>query len=134
MLSAGDTYLLETNLDADGNVMMHLHIIVVDVNPTDNATIVVNCESYTSPKQDDTVIFKQGDHEFIDRDTYVNYRRASIESIEDIMAQFDSRKAKKRSPLTPEQLDEVQRGLLKSPHTNFGVRNRYEEIIYGKIK
>ncbi len=118
MCGAGDCFLVETNYKSDGTIQRHLHIILLEPQEYTRNTIFVPVESLTSKKQDRTTTLSPGDHEFIKRESYVNYRRAIIRSVIDIEKWVKEKTANKyQTPINAELLSKIVAGIKKSIHT-----------------
>jgi hypothetical protein len=134
MLQAGDCYLLTTNTDSRGYEVQHLHVVLLDGEQYTNNTIVVPICTYDSPKQDQTTLLEPGEHEFIVRPSYVNYRRAKTASIPDIQRLIDAKTAKQKPQVGNNILTRICEGIMKSPHTPFEVKAAYERCMFRKIQ
>lgn len=134
MLEVGDCFLIETNHDADGFIQSHLHIIVLEKEEFTGNTIIVVIETLRSGRTDKTTILRPGDHEFIKKESYVNYRRSRQISTRTIEKLLQDKKAKSRASIKSDILKKIQEGILKSPFTPAEVVSMYENHLYRKLK
>lgn len=134
MWNAGDCFLLETNLDQSGNLQAHLFIVILAVHSKTDKTILVHIQSIRSNKIDGTTILKVGDHDFISRDSYVNYRMARIESMESLSKIFAENNFKTKLPMRQDVFERICTGILKSPFTPREVKELYEDYLYKQLK
>jgi len=133
MLQKGDCFLIETNRDETGAIHYHLFVMLLDPRTDKKETIIVNLDKLTSPRQDQTTVLNTGDHEFIKRPTYVNYRMARIISEKDLLELVNSGIAIKRTPMENGVLQRIREGVLKSPFTPGGVCEFYEDYLYEQL-
>ncbi len=68
-LTKGDTFLIRTGPNLDD---YHLFVIVSDPNLTSDETVL--CVNFTSTPKDKSCIIKQGEHPFVQHDTYIDYQ------------------------------------------------------------
>ena len=128
----GDCLLIETNLDEGGHVVSHLFVVILECNEHSEKTIIVNIQS-AEGKFDRTTILQIGDHEFIKRVSFVNYRLARIVTKSDLDGLAKSKKAKPKQPLSEEVFQRLCEGIMKSPFTSLEVRELYEDYLYGRL-
>ena len=102
----------------------HLHVVVLDCEEHTGTTIIVVVESLVGRK-DTTTILKPGDHVFITRESYVNYRRAKTTSKVDLQRLLDSGKAKPLDSISSDVLARIQKGIVDSPFTPRYVVDHY---------
>ena len=133
MLSAGDCLLIETNRDRFGYIKSHLFVIVLEPQGANRIVIIVNIESFRSPKQDQTTILEPGVHEFVIRHSYVNYARARLVPIDELEMLIKSGDAKVKSPLDSNTFKKVCDGILKSKFTPYEVRDVYENYLFSQL-
>src|SRR3990172_8172521 len=100
MFKGGDSLIIETNLGEGGRVVAHLHFVLLDPDEVTGNTIIVNIESLTSPRQDQTVVLDQSErHSFLRQKSFVNYSRAMIVSVSAMRELVDRRKARLSDPI-----------------------------------
>jgi hypothetical protein len=128
----GDCLLIETNKDEGGYVKSHLFVIILECEDQIGQTIIVNIQS-AQGKFDPTTILRAGDHDFVDHDSYVVYRRARIITYAELEQKVKSGLAKSKQPLTGEVFQRLCEGLLKSPFTPMEVRDMYENYLYSQL-
>jgi len=133
MLKPGDCLLIETNRDGFGEIQSHLYVIILEPQGQTRSTIIVNITTLNSKKQDQTIILEPGDHDFIVNHSYVHYGRAEIVPIDHLEVLVGSGEAKQYPPLKEELFQRVCSGILKSPHTPFGVQDLYHDYLYSKM-
>ncbi len=133
MVGAGDCFLIETDRYEDGSIRSHLHVIVIDCEEHTGTTIIVVVETLTS-KKDTTVVLRQGDHEFIKQDSYVNYRRAKTTSNTDIEHLVKRGKARPMGSIKGDLLKRIEQGLKASVFTPQYVVDFYAQFRDRKMK
>ncbi len=115
MLGAGDCIHVE--MEKDGAIIGHLFVILFDGEPYTTNTIIVPIDTYRSNKQDDTVLLKAGDHEFIKDRSFVNYSFAKTTSLKYIDKLIEDGKVKHQKPISNEILLRIRDGVRKSKRT-----------------
>ncbi len=101
----------------------HLWLVLTDPAGDPPSVVTVMLVS-KKPYTDDTVVLRPGDHEFIDRETAVQFSTARNRRIARITAAMVRGRCALRASLSPEVLYRVQRGLLDSPYTVHAIRNQ----------
>lgn len=134
MIDVGDCMLIETNRDANGYMQSHLHVVVLEIEAFTQNTIIVVVETVRSEKIDKTTVLKPGDHEFIKKESFVNYRRAKTISVSTLQRLIEQKIAIKKEPINSDLLQRIQWGIKKSPFTSMEVLSMYENYIFGKLK
>ena len=125
----GECLLIETNTDIDGIFVKHLFVILTESQPITHNVIIVGIES-VRPKCDSTVMLRPGDHEFVVRDSFVNYRRARIISLDELSRLVGVNKATVKAPFQKDVLDRIRDGISKSRFTPFEVVDFYQDILF----
>lgn len=115
MLGAGDCIHMEMN--KDGEIIGHLFVVLFDGEPYTNNTIIVPVDTFHSDKQDKTTLLEEGDHEFIKRKSFVNYRLAKTTSLKYIDELIEQGKVKREEAVSEEILLKVREGVRKSKQT-----------------
>jgi len=133
MLQTGDCLLIETNPNGYGHIQFHLFILILIYQKEIIYTIIVPVETLRSPKHDRTTVLKPGCHEFITKDSYINYRRAKITPVSDLQQHVDDGDMKVKSPFNEAILQRVCDGILKSQFTPTDVRELYQDYLYGNF-
>ena len=129
----GDCFLLETNY-LNGEVLSHLFVIVLTPAPHTRNTIIVNIDSWEpGTKTDNTTILQPGDHEFIQKKTYVNYRLARIVSVDEIEGWLETGRAKIKPRMDTSILNRISDGILKSKFTILEVKEMYQDYLHNQL-
>lgn len=129
----GDCFLIETNLDGGGHIKHHLFVIILECNADTGETIMVNIETIRSAKADQTVVLGQGDHEFINRPSYVNYSRAKVISLVDLQEKISHGSAIPREPMNEEVTRRICEGVSRSRFIPLGIREIYLDNVYRNL-
>ena len=107
-IEIGDCFLFDN--DEDGR---HMHIVIAEdrENPYGQVFLVY----ITSAERifDNTTIFEPGIHEFIKKRSWVKYDNTQIM----LRSELRSRIIKRYTPLKPEYIEKIQKGVLDSKHT-----------------
>ena len=108
MVTTGFTFLSRV----PGYQTQHLYIIIAIVD--DNEAILVNVTTKKGDK-DDTCILSVGDHDFIKRESVINYRDTTKTSISNIKKAIGMRTFTPQDPVSDDLLQRIQKGALISP-------------------
>ena len=128
----GDCLLIETNKEA-GHIRSHPFVIILEGEAHTRNTIIVNIQSVPNGKYDSTVVLKRGDHEFIEHDSYVNYRLARIVSLDEIEKKIEQGTAIVKPSFTNEIFRLICDGICKSRFTPAEVVEMYQNSLFSKI-
>ena len=101
MFNAGETILIETNRDEGGYIQSHLFVIGLDTDKKTHLTIIIPIDTIRGQKYDRQTTLETGCHEFINHDSYINYRRARIISTDALEKFINQGIAKKKNSLFP---------------------------------
>ena len=99
------------------------HLFVVLNNPKDfdgyaeQSCVSVSICSIRDAPHDSTRILKAGSHPFVNRDSYVAYRHARIDTAGHLQQLVKERVFVPLDPFRGELLQAIQAGLFTSPHT-----------------
>jgi len=111
-IEVGDSFTLRNEYGK------HLHVIVAESSPDDQATIfLVYVSSATGSFRDTTTIIKAGEHPFIDlqnKESWIRYQNVIICSREQIRGSIEKHYGK----VNPELLKRIQDGVEKSDRVN----------------
>lgn len=119
-LNAGQTFLGPL---IPKNERPHLWIILSDPN-SDGRILLVNCTS-KAPPTDTTVILAPGDHEFIDKPSWIFYALAETPLVTNFEAEIKLGRYKKKQDLSCELLKKLQVGAFASEHT----KEKHKEFL-----
>lgn len=137
MFQAGDCFLIETNRDEGGFIKSHLHIVIIDCEEHTGTTVIVVVETLEG-KKDETTILKPGDHDFIQQDSYVNYRRSRTTSNTDLRRLVETGVAKPKNPVSKELLIKIKKGIIDSRFTPRYVveycRRKFSDEAFDQLK
>jgi hypothetical protein len=103
---------------------------ILDIAEHTGNTIIVNIQSVRGKKYDETVRLEPGDHDFIKRESYINYRLARIVSLSDLQALIDNGVAKIMTPMEEEVISRICDGINRSPFSPREVKEMYTDHIY----
>ena len=107
MITAGSAFLAPT----PPYNTQYLYIIIVII---DNKALFVNVTTKTDNK-DATCILKIGDHNYITRDSVINYFDAKIALIADLEKAISNKMFVLQNPASDVLLQRIQKGALISP-------------------
>jgi hypothetical protein len=94
----------------------HLWFVLTDPDPQTNKVIAVMVVSERR-HTDKTVALQPGDHPFITHASNLDFGGAKPVPTNEILARMKSGKWRPQPDMTPQILDLVRRGLLRSPRT-----------------
>ena len=130
-MKQGDCLLIETGRRQGGSMQAHLFVVLLDPSEHNGNTIIVSVESLRSERHDRTTVLRQGDHEFIRQESYVNYSRAAIVSVAHLEGLIQAKSARMRKPFREELVAKIRSGISKSRFTPLGVVELYEDSLFG---
>lgn len=133
MFTAGETLHIETNHTEGGYIQSHLFVIVLDIDPKNNSTIIIPIDTIRGSKHDKQTTLDIGCHEFITRNSYVNYRRAKLVTTDNLQNLILQGIAKRKKPCSKELLDRIRDGILKSEFTPMEIREIYTSYLFESI-
>lgn len=133
-MKAGDCFLAETGPIRGGAIVHHLFILLLDPELNTGNTVTVPCCSIRTPKYDSACTLRPGEHDFIKDPSFVDYKFADIESVDDIDAKIQSGDAKVKDAVTPELLERIQQGLTASKHAKRRVKEWFVQRRMDQIK
>ena len=122
----GETLLVPTSPSRN-----HLFVVVTERDPG-GRVLIINFET-RKRITDDTVIIKAGEHPFVTHETSVRYKSARIVDADLLINKVKTGIVESREPCSPELLEKIRLGIMKSPHTSNEVRDFYDDIIWGNI-
>jgi hypothetical protein len=130
------TIFMQKRGDKDDSVP-HLHIILNDpgidrITSAEDMVIIVNCTSIKEgvDDYDKTCILKAGCHPFIVRDSYITYRRITLESAYFIETKIASGDFITYAPVAHDLYIQILSGLLSSK----AVSLKYKRFIKAAIE
>lgn len=115
---AGATLLMPS-----GPAGEHLFIVLCDPRPftgygTNPCIVLVNLSSIREGiHHDATCVLELGEHVFVKRASFVEYRRARIEQVTHVTKMVEQGLFKPQEPMSHEILGRVLEGLTRSPFT-----------------
>ena len=127
----GDCLLIETNEEV-GHIKSHLFVIILEGEIYTRNTIIVNIQSVPKGKFDNTVVLRKGDHEFIDHDSFVNYRLARIISLSELEKKIAEGTAVVKSSFDNDIFQLICDGISKSRFTPAEVLEMYQNSLFSK--
>ena len=116
-LTVGDSFIL------DGVEGIHLHVIVAEIQPGKDGLVMLVYLSSAESYRDETTIVEQGEHPFITKKSWVRYRNTKIMQ----RASLDGKIQKYYGKVSPQFLDKIQKGLLKSKFTSGECKRCFKE-------
>jgi len=127
MYRAGDCIFIDTNYYKDGTTKAHLFVVILDAELESDKTILVPMSTILDAGwYDCTTVLKDGDHEFVSKPTFIDYREANIKT----KSWMDKNGRKDLSPVSPDLLQIIADGIKKSEHVPNDV---YEHYIYRNL-
>ena len=128
------TLLLPT-FTGDNDDLKHLFFLLTDpcfdgeLNQ-ENAILLVNCSSVKPDKPHDNACYiEQGEHEFIKHRSYIVYKQARIETLEQIERGISTGRFIKKEIIN----DELYKRILKGAFTSLHIERRYIRFIKSAI-
>ena len=103
----------------------HLFIVINDPVPHsgEGEVLLVSVSTVkTQSYYDQTCLLSAGSHEFIKRDSFVDYGKARIETVQKLMDGVSQGKLIPKQPMDDEPFQRVCAGLFSSPHTKKKIR------------
>ncbi|MEN6435886.1 MAG: hypothetical protein ABFD58_08725 [Anaerolineaceae bacterium] len=128
----GECLLIETNKEV-GYIKSHLFVIILNAEEHTRNTIIVNIQTIRDGKYDKTVVLHPGDHPFIDRDSYVNYRLSRIISLDELERKIYEGTAVLKEPLNDVIFQQVCEGIGKSIFTPLEVKEMYHQFLFNNL-
>ncbi len=128
----GDCILIETNKEA-GYFKSHLFVIILETEDHTRNTIIVNIQTIRNGKYDKTVTLHKGDHPFIDKDSYVNYRLSKIVSLTDLEQKITNGTAVVKPPFDSVIFEKIRNGICKSPFTPNEIVEMYQQALFKNL-
>jgi len=109
--------------------LRHAHIVITAVHPIKGTFLCVPMNSCKNQRLDDrTVVFQNGDHEFVEHPTFINYYKAEFLDIATLQSWLEDGHALQFNSLTPEQFSLVCDGFNKTHHIRPTILQQYTEI------
>ena len=100
------------------------HLFVICTNMcANNKFVLANITTWTGNHCDATVRLQNGDHPFVDRDSFVLFQFSMVERQITIQAGLDQGRFVQRENLPEPKLTEIESGLLQSRFTPRKVKN-----------
>ena len=119
-MNAGDTFLMP---DAIGG---HLYCALAVL---DDQSIIVCHLTTLRARTEKTCILRPGDHEFVDRDTAVNYSATYRCQAGEPLAAFERQIRKAYPPLKPPILYRMRKGAIESANVSEEIKNLVKPFI-----
>ncbi|MBI1792409.1 MAG: hypothetical protein HYR60_33215 [Acidobacteria bacterium] len=121
-MQPGDTFFIPT----PDNPIRHLWIVLTEVDAEGKACCV-NITGMGDHIADTTVVLEVGDHPFIEKQSVALFSKAARLDVARIEAEIDNPATrtnwKRFACCTPELLERVRRGLLKSKYTKRAIKD-----------
>ncbi len=99
----------------------HLHVICSDPDSTGNL-VIVSIATYTNDLCDQSCVLQAHEHRWLNRKSYVLYRKAEIVSAAALQARIDSDEIIERDDVNAQVFLRIKRGLCNSPQTKRKVK------------
>lgn len=80
---------------------------------------------------EDACMLKQGDHPFIDHDSYVDYRFTRIEQVDHLQKRLQDGAFTEKDPCSPELIKRIVQGALKSRRISREHKQILEAVLFG---
>jgi hypothetical protein len=129
------TILKPTDYGKKESGYYHLYFILTDPffngeTGVDQCVLSVSCSSIREGKSfDSTCVIKQGEHEFIKRDSFIHYNHLRIDKAEEIQKGIDSGSFIAKDLINDELYKRILKGILKSDN----VDRRYVRFLKSAI-
>jgi len=127
LIHCGDTFLI----DPPGfghDYKAHLWIVLTEPDRPHGECLAVHFSTLRN-QVDQTVIVQRGDHSFVNRPSYVCYRRIRIVRTAVLETWVEDGRAEIRERVTERLLKLIQDGILASEWTPYKVRSFYEAYL-----
>lgn len=109
--------------------MRHLFFILTTAD-ADKNHLLANISTWRQNTFfDDTCVLRQGDHDFIRAKSFVEYRFAKIQASAEIKKKVDAGEFIYKPPPSPDVLQKICDGVIKSPHTRLNIKNYYAQSL-----
>jgi len=133
MCKPGDCFLIESGTYEDGESKHHLFVIVIPFEEKSGKTILVSF-SRTEDRTfyDDTLVISGG-HPFITDESYAAYYRPLTKTEDEIQEMIEKSTAIPQDPMPAIIVEQLKAGILVSEHTPYGVKELYEDYLYGLL-
>jgi hypothetical protein len=76
-------------------------------------------------------LLKQGDHPFIDHDSYVDYRFTRVEQVDHLQKRLQEGAFIEKDPCSPELIKKIIQGALKSRRISREYKRILEFVLFG---
>ncbi len=103
--------------------------------------LIITCEPFGTPKSvitvplsskksysDMTVTLSPNNHDFITKETVINYGYARVYDTEEIKRRIDERDFEPRNKLDIDLVKIIQKGLIESPHTPRDIKKVFADL------
>lgn len=129
------TILKPTNYGKEENGYYHLYFVLTDPffngeTGVDNCVLSVSCSSIKEGKKfDDTCVIKQGEHEFIKKDSFIFYEHLRIDNAEEIQSRIDNGNFIAKDVINDDLYQRILKGILRSK----SIERRYIRFLKSAI-
>ena len=120
--SAGDTFIN----DSASGPLPHLWIVISDTQQSVDKIVIVNITTWRKGG-DESCLLYQGDHPFINRQTYVNYQDAKIVKLERLDELEGNGSITRRESLSSNILAKIREGAMTSDLTIIKIQKILED-------
>lgn len=120
--SAGDTFVNESAT----NLPTHLWAVITDIQQSVDKIVIVN---FTSLREDGdrSCLLDEGDHPFIQHQTYISYRDACFVTLAKLEELESQGLITRKEPLGIDILARVREGAMVSPFAKLKIRKIIED-------
>lgn len=127
-VEVGQTLFLAPKSDA-----VPTHLWVVAGGPIhDPPQVVLVSLSSAREGSDRTTVLRPGEHPFVRHETVVFYQDARVVMVHQLEKLLEAGVAKEREPCSPEPLERIQQGCLKSPRIEPWIRETCRAALHAQ--
>lgn len=80
---------------------------------------------------DDSCLLSEGDHPFIEHDSFVDYRFTRMEQVDHVQARVQEGVFIEKEPCSPELIKRILQGALKSRRIRRDYKQIIEKVLFG---
>lgn len=121
----GNSFLLRTGNSTDKSAH-HLCVVITDSPDSGGRILYVSLSSIKDYGTYDTsCVFRVGDHDWLTKDSFVDYSVIAQKTPDEVLRQATSPK----TPFSPEQIAKIRFGLLKSHRTGRWAKSELRSAI-----
>lgn len=123
MIAKAGTLLIPSGPSNNPN-LRHLHVVCTDPCAK-GLQLILSVTSWTNNLCDGTCILYAGDHDWIQHQSWIMYRKARLEMSSTLENGIDLGVFVPRKPVSAELFDRIAGGICASPHTPRKIKAYY---------